>query len=669
MTEPDARVEIESMTPLNAPLAAFVGWVPVAIVDLIMMTVRRSGPAPVYRIAEAYALQFGNAIAAGMLSAIMTMAFITVRQSVLKTKRPRLKRIIDIGAVLVATAFLSSAFLKHDFDSVAMRKGDDLHVRYWMIQAACLALLTVGLTVGYGLARWLGKSWWRMIPCSVALVIIVANYFFLLADYYNLHFSGAWLAANLIGASLVGLPLPNRWRRPTTAALSAMMVMAAAALVVPAPPGVVARMLATRADPFTLLLVARGYHGHEGKAVIPAEQAEWFAPRTDTPPIPSTTDVERAEKTIVLMLTVDCFRGDFYADEKEAKYFPHLVAMKEDGVYFKNAHSPGAQTIYTMTSWFTGKYFSEQIWRARKRGELLTWPWDDPTLRFPTLMDESGISSMYVMAGNWLGPPNGMVRGFSSVIDLQRGEKYNDYARASRVAQVVIDRLENDSDGPLYVFAHFMDAHMPYKGVKPGGGTRAMHLKEIAVVDREIDRIVRRVGELGLKDRTTIIISADHGEAFGDHGLTQHGVSLFEELVHVPLLIIGPNFPPRVVETQVSTIDLGPTILDMFAMPTPGWMMGQSLVGVLEGGEPHFTRPIVAENRLRQMMLFPDGVKVSRDLHFGDGDAFDLESDPLELKNRIDDPAFDTKNRFALLKAFFNAHTVKFKNYKPPFRR
>jgi hypothetical protein len=655
---------------LGAPAAALVGWGVVGLVDLAMIAARATGTSPALRIGEAYVLELGNATALGLVSAALILGWRPLKRAVIAPERRWLDRLADFGAMLLAAAVVGFRFLLHDFDAFAHRKIEDYHVHAWTIRTICVLLLVVFVGSTAAFSELFRGSWRRWVGVALGLALALANYFYLVGDYFSAHFAFAWMASILVAGALMGIRLPAIPRRVRRGLLGLAVGPALCAIAVAPPPGIAARMLATHTDPFALLLIARGFHGHYGKAVVPPEQEEWFKPRATAPPIPSHADPAAAQRAIVLMLTIDCLRGDKFEMQQYERYFPEMAKLRENSVHFTQAESPGTQTVYTLTTWFTGKYFSQLLWRPRKAGDFLPWAAADPTVRFPGLLDTQGIPSTYVEAGMWLTPQSGVVGGFTSSVDLQAGKRYDDYARARDVAKVVIDRLESDdAAGPFFVFAHFMDAHPPYRDIGPGGSRQVRYWREIKAIDTEIGRILRRVNELGLADRTTVIVSADHGEAFGEHGINYHGESVFQELASVPLLIAGPGYPARKVDTLVSTIDLGPTILDTFGVATPGYMMGQSLMDVLKGGEGHFTRPVVIENRLRQTMLFPDGIKVSRDLHFGDGDAFDLRSDPLELDNRIDDPTFDVRPRFALLKEFFDAHTLRSKTYRPPYRR
>ena len=189
----------------------------------------------------------------------------------------------------------------------------------------------------------------------------------------------------------------------------------------------------------------------------------------------------------------------------------------------------------------------------------------------------------------------------------------------------MIARLTQQGKGPLFLFVHFMDAHSPYNpvSVPEGGPSKERYLRAVSVVDTQLGRIQKAISDLGLDDRTTMVVTADHGEAFGEHGTHFHGVSVYEELIHVPLLMKTKGAAPRRVDAPVSLIDLGPTVLDFMGLPTPGRFMGQSLAPFLRGERPKLTRPIVSEQRLKQAMVFPDGIQAIRDIRKGTTEIYD----------------------------------------------
>jgi arylsulfatase A-like enzyme len=194
------------------------------------------------------------------------------------------------------------------------------------------------------------------------------------------------------------------------------------------------------------------------------------------------------------------------------------------------------------------------------------------------------------------------------------------------------------------------------------------YVANLATIDKQLGQIFAAVERLGLEDRTYFIVSSDHGEAFGEHDTFKHNTTLYEELVRVPLMIRGPKIKARAIETPVSVIDLGPTILDLFAQPIPGHMMGESLIGFLRGKNPELTRPIGAEGRLKKSLLFPDGFKAIVDDREGTAEVFDLRADPDELINLLDVDA-KAARRIEVVRKFFSVHRIQREGYTPPYRR
>jgi arylsulfatase A-like enzyme len=239
---------------------------------------------------------------------------------------------------------------------------------------------------------------------------------------------------------------------------------------------------------------------------------------------------------------------------------------------------------------------------------------------------------------------------------------------ASDLVAALDARLGTIGDGPAFLFTHFMDAHFPYDKGRADGSPKDRFVSELSIVDREIGRLRRVLARLPIASRTTLIVTADHGEAFGEHGRTQHGTTVYEELLRVPLLIRSPGVAPREVSEPVSLVDLAPTILDLNGIATPGSYMGQSLVPFLRGASPALTRPILAEGRLKRALIFPDGMKAITDERRGTVELYDLVNDPKELRNLASEGAADVEARVGALDTFFAARGLDRHGYKPPYR-
>ena len=223
-------------------------------------------------------------------------------------------------------------------------------------------------------------------------------------------------------------------------------------------------------------------------------------------------------------------------------------------------------------------------------------------------------------------------------------------------------------DGPLFLYFHLMEPHAPYDRGKRHGPEYERYLSEIGVADRELSRVVRLVDQK-FGDRAVIIVAADHGEAFGEHQTTEHSKTIYQELLHVPLIVRTPDRTARVVEQRVALADLGPTILDIFGVPTPSSFVGESLVPLLEGRDVVLERPILAEGRLRRALIEQNGVKVIDDPRRKTVEAYDLVADPKELRNVFGlDPRADVA--LVELRTFFrhNELAATDPSYRPPYK-
>jgi choline-sulfatase len=105
----------------------------------------------------------------------------------------------------------------------------------------------------------------------------------------------------------------------------------------------------------------------------------------------------------------------------------------------------------------------------------------------------------------------------------------------------------------------------------------------VAFVDHHVGRVRDFIKQSDFADRTAIIITSDHGEAFGEHGMIRHGFEIWEPLVRVPLLVYVPGVEPHVVKPARGLIDFAPTVLELFRVPLPtgegkDFISGQSLL-------------------------------------------------------------------------------------------
>ncbi|HLY39528.1 MAG TPA: sulfatase-like hydrolase/transferase, partial [Candidatus Binatia bacterium] len=197
--------------------------------------------------------------------------------------------------------------------------------------------------------------------------------------------------------------------------------------------------------------------------------------------------------------------------------------------------------------------------------------------------------------------------------------------------------------GDIHELAMRINAHgaAPLDDVELGY-LRALYDADIAAWDAELARLLDALAARGLRDSTILVILADHGEEFQDHGKLKHGIHLYEELIHVPLVIAGPGITPGRTATQVQGIDLFPTIATLLGASTPAGLPGQDILA-----EPA-ERPAFSETRYG---VAPDGSsgrlrsirtaawKLIEATASGQAELFDLAHDPGERQDRFVDGA------------------------------
>jgi hypothetical protein len=288
----------------------------------------------------------------------------------------------------------------------------------------------------------------------------------------------------------------------------------------------------------------------------------------------------------------------------------------------------------------------------------------DQAPRFPELLQAHGVTTVSFASVNFLASDYGVVRGFDEETVIPKDRRH---ARAKEMIDPLVNRLLRAGPEPLFLFTHLTEPHFPYDRGGTDGTVWERYLQEINVADAQISRVVRVLADR-FRGRGYLIVSSDHGEAFGDHDTTFHTKTLYQELLHVPLFVEGPGVVPRSVSERVSLLDIAPTILELFGVETPGAMVGESLMPILTGGPLGLLeRPIIAEGRLRRA-LFRGSTKVIEDSRRKHVEAYDLATDPHELDNVFDEHPPDSDLAVATLRAFLRIREAAGPGYRTPYK-
>lgn len=375
----------------------------------------------------------------------------------------------------------------------------------------------------------------------------------------------------------------------------------------------------------------------------------------------------------ILFVLVDTLRADAVKSVSgEHPVTPHMDALAEGGAVFTRCSSMASWTRSSMLGMFTGEHISRMdpqlnttFWLPeafrqrmyRRWPRLLTWH-----LREQGYWLEA-IGNNFFLPGY---TPIGFDRAFDHVTDVRA--TIHDTPAITRGA---VRFLESNRDRPFFLYLHYDGPHQPYvvptgyavKGARaPGSPNDAVwevYLGETRWTDEHLGPIFETIRRLDLAKDTLVVVTADHGEVFhpahdviyGDNNRTlhAHGWSLFEEVLHVPLILSLPGVIPAGtrVEDPVSHLDLVPTLLALAGLPPMAGHGGQSLVPSLLRGEPPARQEIAAIGRnlfsLRQgswKYIYRDHLTRSfrrqkaldKRIYWME-DLYDLAKDPQETQN------------------------------------
>jgi arylsulfatase A-like enzyme/Tfp pilus assembly protein PilF len=289
----------------------------------------------------------------------------------------------------------------------------------------------------------------------------------------------------------------------------------------------------------------------------------------------------------VIVITLDTTRADrmgFLGSKRGLT--PNLDAMARQGVVFTRAYSHVPLTTASHATIFTGTY--PQFNHVNDFGVPLS-----PKLPYlPDLFHQHGYQTGAFVGSLILDPLDGTAPGFDRGFDVYdasfrlRRHGADRYKTVERRAEVVVSHalgwLSQVANKPVFLWVHLYDAHDPYDPPSPYKERFASHLYdgEIAYADACVGKLLDALRQHGLYDETLIAVMADHGESLGAHGENTHGVFLYDETIHVPLLIKLPlnRAAGRRVDARAGLVDVAPTILTAAGVMPPAEMQGRSLI-------------------------------------------------------------------------------------------
>ena len=362
-----------------------------------------------------------------------------------------------------------------------------------------------------------------------------------------------------------------------------------------------------------------------------------------------------------------------------ARLTPALHRFSDGAFRFTEARSVASWTVPASMSWFTGVYPSEHgmtnkfaVYTAKEKRVARLRERAPGLATLADVLRLNGYATAGFTGNAGVGPAFGFDQGFDTYAAPR-----DTFAGFEESAPRALEWLRAHKHRKFFLFLHGYDVHGQHA---PNGGldlrfapkgyarrfTGSPHEQELlreeglergrvtlrpedvalwrGVYDEKVQRADAKFGafleefeKLGIAERTLFVIASDHGTELHEHGRFDHGFTLYDELIRVPLVFKLPRAPGRAIADRVSTIDLFPTLLELLAVKPPEVVAkrvrGESLVQALKGTSA--ARSAFAETDYRaytykRCVVSPDGSKLIYTLESRSRELYDLTADPGE---------------------------------------
>jgi arylsulfatase A-like enzyme len=394
-------------------------------------------------------------------------------------------------------------------------------------------------------------------------------------------------------------------------------------------------------------------------------------------PAPEAPEAEPAVKPHVILISLDTVRRDRAGATRNGEPLtPNLDAFAESAVVFEDAFAQIPFTLPSHLSMFTSLY--PDVHGVERDNASLGE--HVPTL--PELLKAGGYRTLGLVANIWMKADFGFARGFDHYLMMPFELTFS--GRLNRTLGELLDRPESQGP-PLFLFLHYFDAHSDFHNVAENtlpyyappefldalgvsAGSRdfctpagecatdyllaanrdpslideaqlaqimAMYDEGIRYLDRDLGELFADLQARGLWEQSLIIVTADHGEQFREHGELIHNQAYTEDLA-VPLMIKlpGGRFAGERRAGLAETVDLLPTILDLTGLGIPAGGQGHSLMPLIEEGTP--VRDVALgrhKSSPRRYAVRDERFTLVHDLELGTSELYDRDADPEELIN------------------------------------
>jgi arylsulfatase A-like enzyme/thioredoxin-like negative regulator of GroEL len=311
-----------------------------------------------------------------------------------------------------------------------------------------------------------------------------------------------------------------------------------------------------------------------------------------------------AEAPNIVFITVDTTRADrmgFLGSKHGVT--PNLDVLARQGVVFERAYSQAPLTPVSHATIFTGTY--PQFHTVTDFGHPL------PSLLpfVPEILHKGGYHTAAFIGSIILDPKGNMAPGFDRGFDhfdagfhmkraLEESRYDNVERRAGDVVGHAIAWLNKNRQSPFFIWIHLYDPHAPYDPPPPFDKRFSdPYDGEIAYADASLGKLFQYLRQRDLYDGALVLMMSDHGESLGAHGEAMHGIFLYDETIHVPMVfkLPGALLAGHRVASRVRLVDVAPSLLSMLSLPLPPTFQGESLVPLMKSTKAVADLPAYSE--------------------------------------------------------------------------
>jgi arylsulfatase A-like enzyme/thioredoxin-like negative regulator of GroEL len=352
----------------------------------------------------------------------------------------------------------------------------------------------------------------------------------------------------------------------------------------------------------------------------------------------------------VVIITLDTTRADALgAYGQRLPTSPRIDAMAAEGTLFEQVVASSPSTLPSHATLFTGRQPYSHGVRSNFGYRL-----SDENVTLAEMLRDRGYATHAEIASAVLDDETQLDQGFDVYREVQISKPTPRFLERAmkdaptRAAEDITERglafLRENAERPFLLWLHYYDAHEPLDPPEPFRSeiAESLYLAEVRRTDHQVGRVLDELEALGLRERSLVVLTADHGEGLGQHGEETHSFLVYDSTMRVPLVFWGSDVIPRGqrVASLVRLADVTPTLLDLLGLVPAQDAQGISLRPLLEN--PGAELELIGYGESIEPLLSFEGdvlrfVQLGRwkYIHKLEPELYDVASDPQELRNRV----------------------------------